>query len=386
MPLPIHRETPRDTGTSESPKPALLGRSRDELRTLLAPHVDRDFRADQVYEALHRHGISRFEDITTLGKDLRADLARHFRVGRPETARHEVASDGTAKFLLRMQDGASIEAVDIPDGDRRTLCLSSQAGCALGCTFCVTGYWGAGRNLTPGEIVGQWLTIRDTWTEEPRRVNLVFMGMGEPLLNLEGLTGALDVLTDFISWRRITVSTAGVISGLDAMARWPQRPGLAISLHAPDDARRNEIMPINRSHPLDELMACLQRFPLARGEKITFEYLLIRDFNDGLDDADALVRRLAGLPSKVNLIPINPDPVLGEHMRPPEVDVVDAFQARLQEKGLIATVRRRRGDDVSAACGQLRAFDRKPHGAPARKRAREASFPETPVLTPPDAR
>lgn len=363
MPLPILTSTP-----AASP-PALLGRSRNELRELLEPHVDRGFRADQVYEALHSQGVTRFEDITTLSKPLRADLARHFRVGRPETAHRRVAGDGTAKLLLRLDDGAGIEAVDIPDGDRRTLCLSSQAGCALGCTFCVTGYWGAGRNLTPGEIVGQWLNVRETWTEEPRRVNLVFMGMGEPLLNLEGLTGALEVLTEHISWRRITVSTAGVIPGLEAMARWPKRPGLAISLHAPDDARRNRIMPINRSYPLDELMACLQRFPLDRGEKVTFEYLLIRGFNDRPKDADALARRIATVPSKVNLIPINPDPVLGEEMVPPSHAVVEAFRKRLEERGMIATVRRRRGDDVSAACGQLRAFDRRPHGAPARRRA-----------------
>lgn len=378
MPLPILEAK----DSSPEARPALLGRTRDELRRLLAPHVERSYRADQVYEALHHQGVAGFDDVTTLSKELRAELARHFRIGRPEIAHHRVADDGTAKFLLRLDDGAGIEAVDIPDGDRRTLCLSSQAGCALGCTFCVTGYWGAGRNLTPGEIVGQWLTIRRSWTEEPRRVNLVFMGMGEPLLNLEGLQGALDVLTDFVSWRRITVSTAGVIPGLETMARWPQRPGLAISLHAPDDSRRNEIMPINRSYPLDDLMECLARFPVDRGEKITFEYLLIRGFNDDLADADALVRRLAGVPSKVNLIPINPDPVLGDHMVPPSDTVVDAFRDRLQEKGMIATVRRRRGDDVSAACGQLRAFDRKPHGAPARRRARG----DEAAVTPPDAR
>lgn len=364
MSLPILTPSP------EPERPALLGRTREELGELLAPHVERSFRADQVYEALHGQGISRFEEITTLSKDLRAELARHFRVGRPEVAHRRVADDGTVKLLLKMDDGAGIEAVDIPDGDRRTLCLSSQAGCALGCTFCVTGYWGAGRNLTPGEIVGQWLAVREGWTEEPRRVNLVFMGMGEPLLNLAGLSGALEVLTDSIPWRRITVSTAGVLPGLEEMARWPKRPGLAISLHAPDDARRNEIMPINRSYPLDDLMACLGRFPLDRGEKITFEYVLIQGFNDRPEDADALVRRLAGVPSKVNLIPINPDPVLGDHMVPPSDAVVDAFRDRLQQKGMIATVRRRRGDDVSAACGQLRAFDREPRGAPARKRGR----------------
>ena len=261
-----------------------------------------------------------------------------------------------------MGAGATIEAVDIPDGDRRTFCISSQAGCGLACRFCVTGFWGPGRNLTAGEILGQVLAIRRAGDLPPAGYNLVFMGMGEPLMNLDGVRGALDVLSETVSWRRITVSTAGVVPGIDAMAAWEHRPNLAISLHAPDDERRSALMPINRSYPIDDLVAALRRFPLERGRKLTVEYILIRDFNDALADADALARRLRGLRAKINLIPINPDPVLGEEMVPPDDARIDAFQARLDRRGMVATVRRRRGDDVSAACGQLRAFGRDPRG------------------------
>ncbi len=252
--------------------------------------------------------------------------------------------------------------MDIPDGDRRTLCISSQAGCALACKFCVTGFWGAGRNLTSGEIVGQVLAIQRASEIESAGLNLVFMGMGEPLLNLPALEASLAILTESISWRRITVSTAGVVPGIDAMASWEKRPNLAVSLHAPDDERRDQVMPINKSYPLAELLAAVARFPLEKGRKITFEYILIRGFNDRLADADRLAKLVRRLPAKVNLIPINPDPALGSSMVPPADAQVDRFRDRLREKGVLTTVRRRRGDDVSAACGQLRAFGRDPRG------------------------
>lgn len=351
---------------AEGRRPALLGLDREGLAEVLADTIDRPFRVDQIYRALyHRHARS-FDEMTDLPASLRASLERGFRVGYPELVTSSPSPDGTEKFLFRLADGATIEAVDIPDGKRRTLCISSQAGCALACTFCVTGFWGAGRNLTSGEIVAQVQSIQHG-SHDPRHgeaagLNLVFMGMGEPLLNLDAVRSALDILTESISWRRVTVSTAGVVPGIDAMAAWPERPNLAISLHAPDDRRRDQVMPINRTHPLPELMAALRRYPLAKGRKITFEYILIRDFNDHVDDADALARLIRGLPAKVNLIPINPDPVLGEQMVPPDDAVVDRFRDRLRQRGLVATVRRQRGDEVSAACGQLRAFGRDPRG------------------------
>jgi 23S rRNA (adenine2503-C2)-methyltransferase len=339
----------------------LLGLPLEEDRQLLEPIVDRPFRAGQVYNAIYRRGARGFDEMTDLKKELRARLERRFEIGWPREDERHASADGTVKHLFRLNDGATIETVDIPDGERRTICLSSQAGCALACAFCVTGYWGAGRNLTAGEIVGQVLAVRGALgPTDP--LNLVFMGMGEPLQNLEEVRRAMEILSEYISWRRITLSTVGVVPGIEAMARWAKRPNLAISLHAPDDRRRSRIMPINDSYPLSQLLAALQRYSLERRRRITFEYILIRDFNDAVADADELAALLGGLKAKVNLIPVNPDPVLGEGMVPPADEVVDAFRDRLLSHGLFTTIRRRRGDDVSAACGQLRAPSREPRG------------------------
>ena len=342
--------------------PDLLGLSRERLAEALAPVADRPFRARQVYDALHRRAVADFEAMTDLPKELRERLGEGFRIAGPEVVRRAASGDGTVKYLLGLADGASIEAVDIPDGERRTFCISSQAGCGLACRFCVTGFWGPGRNLTAGEIVGQVLAIRRDRGLAESGFNLVFMGMGEPLLNLGNLRTALEILTESVSWHRVTVSTAGVVPGIDEMALWPRRPNLAVSLHAPDDERRSALMPVNRSYPLGELLAALRRYPLERGRRLTVEYLLIRSFNDADADADEIARRLHRLKVKVNLIPMNPDPVLGEDLLPPSDDRIEGFRARLAERGLVATVRRRRGEDVSAACGQLRAFSRDPKG------------------------
>ena len=367
--IPPHPESPaestggtaRDGGTAGTPRPALLGLSRSRLAEVLAPVVDRPFRVGQIYDALHRRGVGDFAAMTELSKELRGRLGEHFSIGLPEIAERLVSTDETVKYLLRLADGAVIEAVDIPDRGRHTLCISSQAGCALACSFCVTGYWGAGRNLTAGEIVGQVLAARRD-RELPEGLNLVFMGMGEPLLNTANLAAALEILTETIALRRITVSTSGIVPGIEEMARWQRRPNLAISLHAPDDERRSRIMPINRTYPLADLLACLRRYPLEANRRLTFEYILIRDLNDARSDADALARLIAPFRAKVNLIPVNPDPVLGERMVPPTAERIDAFHRRLKERGVLSTVRRRRGDDVSAACGQLRAPHRAPRG------------------------
>jgi 23S rRNA (adenine2503-C2)-methyltransferase len=348
----------------------LLGLTREQLAETLAPVIDRPFRVEQIYQALYVRGMRSFDEMTDLSKDLRARLAERFRIGLPEISERRLASDGTCKYLFRLHDGATIEAVDIPDRGRRTFCISSQAGCALACSFCVTGYWGAGRDLTAGEIIAQVLAIRADRGLPMEGLNLVFMGMGEPLLNLENVKTALDILMEWISPHRITVSTVGILPALEEMATWGRRPNLAISLHAADDERRSRIMPVNRTWPLADLMAALRRYPLERGRKITFEYILIKDLNDDPKDADRLVKLLSGVRAKVNLIPINPDPVLGESMVPPDDKRIERFQQRLRQRGLIATVRRRRGDDVSAACGQLRAFGRDPRGVRARTAAR----------------
>ncbi len=343
-------------------RPDLLGQDLAQLDSTLMPYVEKRFRVRQVYDALYRRAASEFEEMTELARGLRGELAMRFRVGVPEIEERRVSTDGTRKYLLKLRDGASVEAVDIPDRGRHTLCISSQAGCALACRFCVTGFWGAGRSLTAGEIIGQVQAIRRDDPPLGESLNLVFMGMGEPLLNLGALEPAIAILSESISLRRITVSTAGVIPGIEALAAWSRRPNLAVSLHAPDDARRSELMPINRSYPLVDLMRVLRAYPLERGRRITFEYILIRDFNDARADADRLFNLLRGMSAKVNLIPANPDPVLGDTMVPPDPEVIAAFQQRLLDRGLTTTVRRRRGDDVSAACGQLRAFARQPRG------------------------
>ncbi|MEM8993277.1 MAG: 23S rRNA (adenine(2503)-C(2))-methyltransferase RlmN [Acidobacteriota bacterium] len=350
------------TDVTNGLRPDVLGMSRRDLATALEAHVDRPFRARQIYKSLHERGLDDFAEMTDLSQTLRSTLSDHFRIERPAIAERHEATDGTTKYLFRLHDGATIEAVDIPDGKRRTVCVSSQAGCALACQFCVTGYWGAGRNLSAGEILAQVRAVEATPRPETHGLNLVFMGMGEPLLNLENLHTALMILLERISWRRITVSTAGILPGIEAMATWERRPQLAISLHAPDEERRNQLMPINVKYPLAELIPALRRFPLAKGERITFEYLMLDGFNDADADADLLVRLLSGLSAKVNLIPLNPDPVLDARLEPSSPARVDAFVHRLRERGLMTTVRKQRGDDVAAACGQLRAPDRTPRG------------------------
>lgn len=341
--------------------PSLLGLPRSRLRQALRGLVDQPYRSEQIYRGLYERGTLDFAAMTDLGKPLRRQLAERFSLRLPEVAATHRSADGTVKYLFRLEDGATIEAVDIPDGRRRTLCISSQAGCALACRFCVTGYWGGGRNLTAGEIVSQVLAIRGSLSGESGGYNVVFMGMGEPLLNVDQVADAFEILSEAISRRRITLSTAGVVPGIEEMARWPRRPRLAISLHAPDNDRRSEIMPINRRYPLSDLLAALASFPLAAKERITFEYLLIADFNDALEDADALAALLRSLRAKVNLIPLNPDPVL-VGMEPPSRERVEAFRQRLTDRGILVTLRRRRGDDVSAACGQLRSPGREPRG------------------------
>lgn len=338
----------------------LLGLSPEEIGARLGSVLDRSFRARQIYDGIYRQGARRFSEMSNLSLALRRDLDELCVIGVPSELDSQTASDGTRKVLLVLADGTSVEAVDIPSRWGSTLCLSSQAGCALACRFCVTGYWGAGRDLTAGEIVGQVLAIKGNLPYGSERLNIVMMGMGEPMHNLGNVRRALELMAEAISWRHMTVSTVGAVEGIREMGRWPKRPNLAVSLHAPDDERRSRIMPINRSYPLGDLFRTLAGYPLERGRRITFEYLLIRDFNDADQDADALARRLRDLPAKVNLIPINPDPVLGPRMVPPTRHRVEAFAKRLEGRGVPTTTRRRRGDEVSAACGQLRSLSRQP--------------------------
>jgi len=357
---------------ADTPATELLGLPLPRLEEALSEVVDKPFRARQIHHAIHRRGATRFDQMTELSSALRRRLAARFTLRLPEVAAREAGDDGTTKYLLRLADGAAIELVDIPEPTRRTLCISSQAGCALACSFCVTGFWGAGRNLSAGEIVGQVLLLRQI-AQLPAGLNLVFMGMGEPLLNLAALRDAHELLFETISPRRMTVSTAGIVPGIEELGRWPRRPNLALSLHAPDDERRSALMPINRTWPIAELVAALRRFPLEPRRRITIEYLLLAKFNDRPADADAVARLLRGLRVKVNLIPLNPDDVLPDWMQRPSEEAVERFRLQLESHGLTATVRRQRGNDVRAACGQLRAYDRAPHSPRARLAAAQSA-------------
>jgi len=330
----------------------LIGRPAHEIEDLLAPHVDRDFRARQVaHWILERHAVG-FDEMSNLPADLRRRLSAMFEVCDPEVIDRTPSGDGSCKYLFGMADGASVEGVSMPDGHKLTLCLSSQAGCAVGCAFCVTGALGAGRNLRPDEIVGQYrVMLRDT---ESERVNIVFMGMGEPLLNTANLGIVLDVLTTRVSPKRITVSTAGILPGIRWLAARRRRPKLAVSLNAPDQERRRRIMPIAARYPLDELMAELRRFPLERGRRITFEYVVIRGYNESVEDAKTIARLVRGIPCKINVIPLNEDPIHFPELQQPDAETVNRFGAALNQEGLTATVRWSKGRDVAAACGQLK--------------------------------
>src|SRR5438067_12167018 len=258
--------------------------------------------------------------MSNLPKELRAQLAERFTVAFPEVVeRTPPAADGSRKYLFTLGDGNRIESVymPMPTSERTSVCLSSQAGCAVGCTFCVTGFFGAGRNLTPSEMIGQFFTIQHEHAVPMETMNVVFMGMGEPLLNLEHLVTTLDILYRSLAPKRVTVSTSGIIPAIDELAKLPRRPNLAVSINAPDPKRREEIMPITKKYPLDELIAALGRYPTERGREITIEYVLLAGYNDAPSDAVALAKLVHGLRAKVNAIPFNADPNLPPWMKRP---------------------------------------------------------------------
>lgn len=332
----------------------LVGRRSREIAELIAPHVDRDFRGRQVAQWVIDRNVSNFSDMSNVPVALRQSLEQRFSIEEPEILDVVSSSDGSTKYLFGLSDGVGVEGVAMLDGTKATFCLSSQAGCAVGCTFCVTGIVGAGRNLLPEEIVGQYRLMRRQLDPAVERVNIVFMGMGEPLLNTGNLGFALEVLSERVSLKRITVSTAGILPGIHWLAALNKRPKLAVSLNAPDQDRRARIMPIARKYPLADLMTSLREFPLERGRRITFEYVLIDGFNDAIEDARATARLVRRIPAKVNVIPLNEDRKHFPELRRPEADVVDQFAVALRDAGLTVTVRWSKGEDVAAACGQLR--------------------------------
>lgn len=314
------------------------------------------FRARQIFAWLYRPGIVDFEQMTDLSKKFRQELREIATLSNLTIAQREVSRDGTIKYGLRLADGLLIESVLIPEEDRNTLCISSQVGCAMGCAFCLTGTMGLIRNLSPAEIVNQICAVQaDLARHDGGRItNLVFMGMGEPLANFDNLLVALEIIMDELgldfSDRRTTISTCGLAPRIIELGR-RIRVNLAISLHAADDETRNRIMPVNRTYPLADLLAACRQFPLPKRKRIMFEYILLAGINDRDEDAVKLAGLLRGLPCKINLLPCNEAPQLP--FSRPSRNRVYAFQDILRRAGYTVLIRTSRGDDISAACGQL---------------------------------
>lgn len=340
---------------SHDPRLDLAETDRAELEELLAGIGAPRFHARQLFAWIHRRGITSFDAMTDLARDLRARLAERFQVSTPIVVRREQSSDGTTKFLLRLDDGRLIESVFIPDTPANTFCLSTQVGCAMKCGFCLTGRMGIVRNLTAGEIVGQVRVLARELGMLDKRFNIVLMGMGEPLHNYDATMKALRILADehgmAVSPRRITLSTVGVLPALERLATEPIMPNLAISLHATTEDQRDMLVPVNRKYGLEDLLAACRRFPLKRRNRITFEYVLLKGVNDSPEDARRLVRLLNGIKAKVNLLPLNE--AAGIPFERPSDAVVNRFAQILADHHVTVSVRKSRGRDIRAACGQL---------------------------------
>jgi 23S rRNA (adenine2503-C2)-methyltransferase len=345
---------------------SLIGLSAAELAAALeAPGLEPKqarMRARQLWNWVYVHGRRDFESMTNLAKDFRARMSDTMSLARPEVLSQQISEDGTRKWLLRTQPGIEFETVYIPEEDRGTLCVSSQVGCTLNCRFCHTGTQKLVRNLTPFEIVGQVMIARDAlndWpsTAENRRItNVVMMGMGEPLYNFDNVKSALGIVADgdglALSKRRITLSTAGVVPMIPR-AGGEIGSALAVSLHAARDDVRDVIVPLNRKYPIAELMAACRSYPgVSNARRITFEYVMLKGVNDSLRDARALVKLVAGIPAKINLIPFNPWP--GAPYECSEWDVIEKFAEVVNRAGYASPVRTPRGRDIMAACGQLK--------------------------------
>lgn len=343
-----------DTGATIN----LLDLDREALDGLLAARGDKPYRAVQLMKWLYHRGVTDFAQMTDLSRAFRDWLAAAATVTLLPVAADQRSRDGTRKWLFELADGNCVETVFIPENDRGTLCVSSQVGCPIDCRFCATARQGFSRNLTTGEIVAQLWQARAALVAEGagREVtNVVLMGMGEPLLNFDAVVRATNLMKDDLAFglskRRVTLSTSGIVPAMDRLAEVTDI-SLAVSLHAPNDALRSELVPINRKYPLREVVAAAKRYIGAdRYRVVTFEYVLLAGVNDGPEHARELARVLRGVPAKVNLIPYNP--VAGIHYRRPADAAVDAFREVLQAHGLVTITRRTRGEDIDAACGQL---------------------------------
>ncbi len=328
---------------------------RPALESVLAGMGVERYRAGQIFQWLYKRGVAEFDRMTNLSRSMRASLAARIRVTTPGVERRDTSADGTEKFLLALEDGRHIEAVYIPESPADTLCISTQVGCAMGCRFCLTARMGLARNLTPGEIVGQVRVLTGTLELRARRFNIVLMGMGEPLHNYDNTMAALRILAEkdgfAMSPRRITLSTVGLVPAMERLAAEPFMPNLAVSLHATTDEQRNALVPVNRKYSLHEILDACRRFPLKRRSRITFEYVLLAGVNDSPADARRLARLLADIKSKVNLIPLNA--AAGIEYERPSDEAVNEFGRILSEHHLTVSVRKSRGRDIRAACGQL---------------------------------
>lgn len=350
----------------------LLDYNREDLNQFFTEWGEKPFRATQVLKWVHQLGTTDFDDMTNLSKALRQRLRDETSLNVPQIVTEQKSIDGTRKWVLELTDGNRIEMVFIPEDDRNTLCISSQVGCALDCRFCSTAQQGFNRNLTVGEIIGQlWLAehhlrsqdIYATDTQQRAISNVVLMGMGEPLANFKNVVKAMHLMMDDfsygLSWRRITLSTAGLVPAIGRLKQ--QCPvNLAISLHAPTDDLRNELVPINKKYPIAELLnACRDYIKTENRRKITFEYVMLQDFNDSPKQAQQLAKLLRNVPAKINLIPFNPFP--NSPYQCSSQARIDAFRDILIKADLITVTRKTRGADIDAACGQLvgRVFNRK---------------------------
>jgi len=338
----------------------LLDLDRKVMIRFFADLGEKPFRATQVLKWIHQAGVSDLDQMTNLSKDLRAKLQDIACIKPPEIKQEQISKDGTRKWLLEIDGRNSVETVFIPEEGRGTLCVSSQVGCPLDCKFCSTGKQGFNKNLSVGEIIGQvrFANQQLGWNIEGRQpvTNVVMMGMGEPMLNFENVVAAMDLMMDDFAYglsrRRVTLSTSGIVPAIDQL-RQESPVSLAISLHAPNDEIRNEIMSINKTYPLEKLLAACRRYTdVERSHNhITFEYVMLDGINDSEANAHELARRLQDIPSKINLIPFNPFP--GSDFKCSSRRAIDRFKTILIESGLVTVTRKTRGDDIDAACGQL---------------------------------
>lgn len=336
-------------------RPDLAGLGVADLEALLTTRGLPRFRARQVFQWIWKRGVTSFDAMTNLPRELRASLAEAFRIATPAIVKHDRSTDGTQKLVLRLDDGRQVECVYIPDTPAQTFCVSTQVGCAMGCAFCLTGKMGLVRNLSAGEIAGQVRVLAGVTGLRESAFNIVLMGMGEPLHNYDATMQALRMLNEpdgfALPPRRVTLSTVGLVPMLDRLAGEPLMPNLAISLHATTEEQRAAIVPPNAKYGLKAIVEAAKRFPVGKRGRITFEYVMLSGVNDSLADARRLARLLDGVKAKVNLIPLNAAP--GIPFDRPADRVVDDFARVLAEKGVTVSVRKSRGRDIRAACGQL---------------------------------